>query len=147
MFLLKDNCFTEFCCFLSNLKMNQPQCTYIPSILNLPPISLPISPLQVDTESLFEFLESYSKFPLAIYFIYGNVSFHVTLSIHLTLLSPLLMSISLFSVSISPLLPCKQILQYHFSRLCIYELENSIYLFLTHFTLYNGFQVHPTHQN
>ena len=23
MFLLKDNCFTEFCCFLSNLKMNQ----------------------------------------------------------------------------------------------------------------------------
>ena len=24
-FLLKDNCFTEFCCFLSNLNMNQPQ--------------------------------------------------------------------------------------------------------------------------
>ena len=23
-FLLKDNCFAEFCCFLSNLKMNQP---------------------------------------------------------------------------------------------------------------------------
>ena len=23
-FLLKDNCFTEFCCFLSNLNMNQP---------------------------------------------------------------------------------------------------------------------------
>ena len=23
-FSLKDNCFTEFCCFLSNLKMNQP---------------------------------------------------------------------------------------------------------------------------
>ena len=22
--LLKDNCFTEFCCFLSNLNMNQP---------------------------------------------------------------------------------------------------------------------------
>ena len=27
------------------------------------------------------------KFPLAIYFTYGNVSFHVTLSIHLTLSS------------------------------------------------------------
>ena len=24
-FLLKDNNFTEFCCFLSNLNMNQPQ--------------------------------------------------------------------------------------------------------------------------
>ena len=24
-FLLKDNCFTEFCCLLSNLNMNQPQ--------------------------------------------------------------------------------------------------------------------------
>ena len=23
-FPLKDNCFTEFCCFLSNLNMNQP---------------------------------------------------------------------------------------------------------------------------
>ena len=23
-FLLKDNCFTEFCCFLPNLNMNQP---------------------------------------------------------------------------------------------------------------------------
>ena len=23
-FLLKDNCFTEFCCFLSNLNTNQP---------------------------------------------------------------------------------------------------------------------------
>ena len=24
LFLLNDNCFTEFCCFLSDLKMNQP---------------------------------------------------------------------------------------------------------------------------
>ena len=63
--------------------------TYIPSLLKLPPISLPTLPLQVDTESLFEFPEPYSKFPLANYFIYGNVSFHVTLSLHLTLSSPL----------------------------------------------------------
>ena len=55
--------------------------TYIPSILNLPSISCPIPPLKVDTESLFEFPEPYSKFLLAIYFIYGNVSFHVTLFI------------------------------------------------------------------
>ena len=38
---------------------------------------------------------------------YGNVSFHVTLSIHLTLSSPLPMSISVFFMSVSPLLPCK----------------------------------------
>ena len=50
---------------------------------------------------------SYSKFLLAIYFTYGNVSFHVILSIHLTLSSPLPMSISLLPVSVSPLLPCK----------------------------------------
>ena len=36
------------------------------------------------------FPEPYSKFPLAIYFAYGNVSFHVALSIHLALSSPLL---------------------------------------------------------
>ena len=81
--------------------------TYIPSFLNLPPISLPIASLQVDREPLFGFSEPYSKFPLAIYFTYGNVSFHITLSIHLTLSCPLPMSISLFSMSISPLLPCK----------------------------------------
>ena len=47
--------------------------TYIPSLLNLPSISLPIPTLQVDTEPLFEFPEPNSKFPLAIYFTYGNV--------------------------------------------------------------------------
>ena len=59
------------------------------------------------TEPLFDFPETYSKFPLAVYFTYGNVSFHVTLSIHLTLSFPLPMSISLFSMSVSPLVPCK----------------------------------------
>ena len=44
---------------------------------------------QVYTEPLFEFPQSCSKFLLAIYFAYGNVSFHVTLSIHFTLSSPL----------------------------------------------------------
>ena len=35
--LLKDNCFTKFCCFVSNLNMNQPQVYKYPSLLNLPP--------------------------------------------------------------------------------------------------------------
>ena len=37
------------------------------------------------SEPLFEFPESYSKFPLAIYFTHGIVSFHVTLSMQLPL--------------------------------------------------------------
>ena len=89
-FLLKDNCFTEFCCFLSSLNMNKSKVYIYPFPLNLLPVSLPTPPLSVDTGSLFEF---------------HNVSFHVTLSIHLS--SPLCMSISLFSMSVSPLLPCK----------------------------------------
>jgi len=52
-----------------------------------------------------------------------SVSFHVTLFIHLTLSSSLSMSISLFSMSVTPLLPCKWILQYHFSIFHIYELD------------------------
>ena len=60
-------------------------------------------------------------------FLFCNVSFHVTLFIHLTLSSLLSMSISLFSMSDSPLLPCKWILQYHFSRFCICVLEYGIY--------------------
>ena len=43
------------------------------------------------------------KFLLAIYFTYGNVSFHVTLFIYLTLSSPLPVSVSLSSMSVSPL--------------------------------------------
>ena len=92
---------------------------YSPSLVNLPPISLPIPPFWVDTVPLFEFSESYRKFALTIYFTYDNVSFHVTLFIHLILSSPRPMSIILFSMSVSPLLPCKKILQYHFYVLLI----------------------------
>ena len=49
--------------------------------------------------------ELYSKFLMAIYFTYDTVSFHLTLCIHLTLSSPLPIFISLFFMSVSPLLP------------------------------------------
>ena len=62
-----------------------PRYTHVPSLLNLPPIPLPLPPLWIVTEPPFEFPESFSKFPLAVYFTYGIVSFHVTLSMHLTL--------------------------------------------------------------
>ena len=41
--LLKDDCFTEFCCFLSNLSMNQPQ-VYVYSFPFEPPSHLPPHP-------------------------------------------------------------------------------------------------------
>ena len=52
--------------------------THVPSS-HLPPHPT----LQPVTEPLLEFLESYSKCPLAIYFTYGVVDFYVTLLIHL----------------------------------------------------------------
>ena len=48
--------------------------TCIPSLLKLHPIFVPTSPLQVDTGPLIEFSEPFSKFLLAMYFTYGNVS-------------------------------------------------------------------------
>ena len=72
--------------------------TYIPSLMNLPPSPSP-SPLGWYRAPV---LVSWSieQIPIC-YFTYGNVSFHVTLYIHLTLSSPLPMSISLFSICFS----------------------------------------------
>ena len=90
---MKDNCFTELCCFLSNLNMNRPQVYMCPLPLD-PPAHLPPRPTPLGwyRAPLSELPETYSKFPLAIYFTYGNRSFHVTFSIHLTLSSPLTIS-------------------------------------------------------
>ena len=109
-FLLKDNCFTEFCCFLSNFYINQPY-VYIYPLPFEPPYHLPPHPIPLDWyRAPVEFPKPYSKFPLAIYFTYVNVSFHVTLSIYFTLSSPLPMSISLFSISVYPLLTLNKFL-------------------------------------
>ena len=62
---------------------------------------------KVDTEPLFKFPEPYCKFLLAIYFTYGNVSFMLLFPYISTISSPLPMSVSLFSISVSLLLPCK----------------------------------------
>ena len=74
-FCMKDNCFTELCCFLSNLNMNQPWVYIYPlpfeARCHLSPHPTP----QVDTEPLFELPEPQSKFLWAIYFTFGNVKF------------------------------------------------------------------------
>ena len=54
-----------------------------PPFCSLPPPS-PSHPSRL-LQNPFEFPESHSKFPLAIYFTYGNICFHVTLSIYSTL--------------------------------------------------------------
>ena len=85
-FWLKDNFALQFCvAFCHTPAWVSHRYIYVPSLLNLPPTSCPFPPLKVVTEPQFEFPESYSKFPLALYFTYGNVNFHVTLSIHLAL--------------------------------------------------------------
>ena len=53
-------------------------------------------------------------------------------------LLPCPLTTSLFSTSASPLLPCKEVHQYHLSRFHIYALIYDVcFLFLTDFTLYN----------
>ena len=58
---MKDNCFTEFCCLLSNLNMNQPQVDMYPLLLNLPPISLPTHSSRLIQRARFEFPAAAAK--------------------------------------------------------------------------------------
>ena len=58
--------------------------THVPLFPPKPPAHLPSHPtLLIVTEPLFESSELHSKFPLAIYFTYGLVNFHVTLCLYL----------------------------------------------------------------
>ena len=91
-----------------------------PSFFNLPLISHPNPMLYVGTEHQFWFPVSYSKSPLAIYFTYGNVYVSMLLSQIILLLSPSLCP-KAFSLCLqSPLLPCRQVHQYHLPRFHIY---------------------------
>ena len=80
-----------------------------PPFCNSLPSPSPSHPSRLLQSSCLSFLShtANSHWPLAIHFTHGNVSFHVTLSVRLTLSSPLPMSISLFSMSVSPMLPYK----------------------------------------
>ena len=59
-------------------------------------------PSRLSQGTRFELLPSYSKFPLAIYFAYGNVSVSMLLSLFVPLSPSSAESTSLFSVSASP---------------------------------------------
>ena len=51
-FWVKDNCFTELCCFCQTSTCISHRYAYLPSLVNLPTISLPVPPRWVDTEPL-----------------------------------------------------------------------------------------------
>ena len=107
-FIDKYNCFIEFCCFLSNLNMNQPYVYIYPLLCEAPLHLLPPHRIPLDWYRALVWVSwAIQQIPVGYLFTYGNVSFHVILSIHLTLSSPLPMSINLLSMSVSPLLPCK----------------------------------------
>ena len=96
--------------------------TYVPFLLNLPRSSHPILLLWLVTEPLFEFPEPYSKFPLAVYFTYGNVYASM-------LLSPF--------VPPSPSPPCPQL-----CSLCLHlhwkwKSLSHVWLFATPWTIYS----------
>ena len=68
----------------------------------------------------------YSKFPLATYFTYGNIYVSMFLSQFVPSSPSSTVSASVFSMSSSLLLPCKQVHQYHLSRFHIYVLIYNI---------------------
>jgi len=115
--------------------------TYIPFLLNfpLPPHATLLgwfrAPVWVSWD--IQQIPIGCLFPLAIYFTYGNVSFHVAFSIHLTVYSPLPMSISLLSMFLH-CCPGNKFFSTIFLD-SVYMRKNTIFifLFLTYFTLYN----------
>ena len=76
---------------------------HVPSLPNLPAISLPNTSLDCDRDPIWV-PWVVQQIPIGYLFTYGNVSFPVTLS---TLSSALPMSMGLFSMCGSPLLPWK----------------------------------------
>ena len=106
-----------------------------PSWTSLPPHS-PSHPSRL-SESLFEFPESYSKFPLAIYFTYGNV-ICMLLSVHF---SPSPLPLRVHRSVLCLFLHCcpenKFISTIFLDSIYMCQYMIFIFLFLTYFTLYN----------
>ena len=103
------------CQFLLYYKVNQRYVyiyPHISSLLCLRP-TLPIPPLQVVTKHQADLPVLCGCFPLAIYFTFGSVYVHATLSLCPSLPFPLPMSIP-FSTSAYLFPTCPQVLQNHF---------------------------------
>ena len=130
--LLKDKCFTEFCCFLSNLNMNQAQVYKHPLPFESPSQSQPSRLIQ---SPCLNFLQiPCGKFSLAISFTYGNVRFHVTPSIHLTISFLPHVDKSVLYVLFLQGCPANKFFKTIFLD-SVYVCQTMIFIFLTHFTL------------
>ena len=85
---MKNSCFTEFGCFLSNLNKNQPH-IYIYPLPFEPPSHLPPHPTPLGSYRAPVWVSLVIQHIPVGYFTYSNINCHATLSIHLTLASPL----------------------------------------------------------
>ena len=130
------------CWFLLYINMNQPQVYICPLTLEPP---TPSHSSRLSQSTGFELPASYSKFPLAIYITCGNLYVSMLLSQFVPATPSHAVFISLFSVS--PLMPCKQVDQYHLSRVYIYVCVHMPYLFFSFLTLQNSLQVYPRFSN
>ena len=98
--------------------------TYIPSLLNLPPISLPILPPPRLIQSPCLSFLAIQQIPVGcLFYKFPCYSFHTS--------HPLLPSPHIHKSILFVCFSLSEILQYHFSRFCIYALEYSIYLSLS----------------
>ena len=90
------------------------------------PLPSPIQLSRSPQSTGFGFLASYSKFPLAVCFTYGSVYVSTLLFQFIPGSPSPAVSTHLFSMSVSPLLSCREIHQYHLSRFHIYALIYNI---------------------
>ena len=97
--------------------------TYVspPSSTSLPPPA-PSYSCRLSQTFRFQLSASYSKFSLAIYFTYDNIYVSILLFPFVPPSSSPTVSTRLFFMSVSPLLPCKKVHQFHLSRFHIYAL-------------------------
>ena len=122
---------TILCWFLPYINMDWPYVyMFPPSWASLLPTT-PYHPSQIVTEPQFEFPESYSKFPLAIYFIYVSVYVSMLLSPFVSIppfpSCPLAVTLSLSLCLHLHCCPENRFHQYHLSRFHMYELIYNIW--------------------
>ena len=132
-FILEDNCFTILCWPLPYINMNQRQVSTCP----LPPESpshLPLHPTPLDCHRTLGWASSVTQqIPTCyLFYIWQSTCFCTILSIPPILSFPHCVP-SLFSLFMSPLLPCRnKLISTHLSRFHTHELiYNIIFLFLT----------------
>ena len=121
---LKENYSVDFCHMSTWISHRY---TYVPSSLSLPPTSSHPSRLS-QSPSLSSPSQTANLHRL--FYIWWRVCFHAALSFRLTLsfLAPCPGPTSLFATSVSLLLPCKQIHQYHLSTDDLWNICLSLWL-------------------